>query len=281
MQSVSRQLPFIKRLKLAQAATTTNLKCNTKFLPQITSRKRTTSDNPLIDEPVKRALVGPKNLFNNFKRNMNKQAKEMEDNIIKINSDIKKARVIKNWVMKKYEQEKHDFVNNKLEKDAIAEIFQSSSRHFSYDLDKNNIAYVVDDEEKTIITSVDKQDLTKENYRVTFYKKDPEITYKYESPEAEATEFTDKTVETRINNIKYKYCSKPNESTLDTHYNLNNGKEINIENKVFKGSKKQLYRCYTETTHNYSKGIFITDKFDINKYNYKGTIAFVPQSFQI
>ena len=281
MQPVSRQLPFIKRLKLAKAATTTNRKSSTKFLPQITSRKRTTSDNPLIDEPAKRALVGPKNLFNNFKRNMNKQSKEMEDIITKINSDIKKARNIKNWVMNKYEQEKHDFVNNNLEKEAITEMLLSSSRHFSYDIDKNNIAFVVDDEEKTIITSVDKQDLTKENFRVTFYKKDPEIIYKYESPEAEATEFTDKTVETRINNEKYKYCSKPNESTLDTHYNLNNGKEINIENKVFKGSKKQLYRCYTETTHNYSKGIFITDKFDINKYNYKGTIAFVPQSFQI
>lgn len=260
-----------------------NIAKTSRNLQNVTSQKRPASNEPLPDNPAKRVLVNIPISPSDVQQKFCKLDKLSEDYLRPIYNNIAKCSNIILSILNDNQDQNSDFFDIGAVQDMENVLEQSFTRNKKFFLNGKNCSLgILDNDIKTILICYDKDNRLKENFNITYYKKDPEIDFIYNSQFAKITMHKNRIQDIKIDEGVFHFDnhSKNRESYLNYSY-LDNGKKIDLTINGHKPDNTQvdkIFYSYTEKSDTQIKGLFLNEK--ANEDNHTGIIAFTPKSFE-
>ena len=281
MQSIKPSIKATSKIvsNIGKNANITNIATN---LPKPNSIKRTSSDNPLPDNPAKRVLTKTPLTYQNITTMVNKQLQEINKNVDIINVNIQRAHDLKKLILTTNDEGIKKFaIKNNLKINQVKQDTEISNKHYRIE-GQTEIAELIDNDVLTNITFYDKNNNLAEKFNINFYKNDPEIRIKYKNKNEHVTINTDLTQILEIDNeALYYHINTKTKTTFSDFHNKENNKEFYISNKFVNNDSKtvkNIFHYYTEKSKTETKGLFLNEK--ANGDHHTGVIAFTPKSFE-
>ena len=281
MQSIKPSIKATSKI-VSNIGKNANIKNIATNLPKPNSIKRTSSDNPLPDNPAKRVLTKTPLTYQNITTMVNKQLEEINKNVDIINVDIQRAHDLKKLILTTNDEGIKKFaIKNNLKINQVKQDTEISNKHYRIE-GQTEIAELIDNDVLTNITFYDKNNNLAEKFNINFYKNDPEIRIKYKNKNEHVTINKDLTQILEIDNeTLYYHINTKTKTTFSDFHNKENNKEFYISNKFVNNDSKtvkNIFHYYTEKSKTETKGLFLNEK--ANGDNHTGVIAFTPKSFE-